>query len=380
MEYSARTLMILQNLIRIRSCLPEGDELDVVKYIASIFEPYGVPVNIVRHGNNRASMVLSLRGGESGVKRALMAHLDTVNPLEPRRWLHAPFAADFDGEKVYGCGASSSMGGVAAICAAALSLLEAGRLPSGETRLCFTAGGDDDGMGAKSLLEGGFLEGISEVIFADPTGLGIATAQKGAVWMKAEVLGRRVHVLEAEKGVDALYWLLEFVRRIKGLLKEARPHSLLGGSTVYLTGVFTSEKERCILPESACGNIDIRLIPSVDLAVFIQNIDRLIAAMTKEVPGLSINYSILNARPPVGVSADSPLVRRIESICRRERIENARSGLGYFSDSSVVVKELGVPFVILGPGERVFDDKMDEYVYMDKVCAAQKIYEKYMLE
>ena len=70
MEYSARTLMILQNLIRIRSCLPEGDELDVVKYIASIFEPYGVPVNIVRHGNNRASMVLSLRGGESGVKRA----------------------------------------------------------------------------------------------------------------------------------------------------------------------------------------------------------------------------------------------------------------------------------------------------------------------
>ena len=198
--------------------------------------------------------------------------------------------------------------------------------------------------------------------------------------MKAEVLGRRVHVLEAEKGVDALYWLLEFVRRIKGLLKEARPHSLLGGSTVYLTGVFTSEKEICILPESACGNIDIRLIPSVDLAVFIQNIDRLIAAMTKEVPGLSINYSILNARPPVGVSADSPLVRRIESICRRERIENARSGLGYFSDSSVVVKELGVPFVILGPGERVFDDKMDEYVYMDKVCAAQKIYEKYMLE
>ena len=380
MEYSAKTLTILQNLIRIRSCLPEGDELDVVKYIVSLFEPYGTAANIVRHGDNRASLVLSLKGDGNGAKRALMAHLDTVSPLEPRRWRHAPFAADFDGEKVYGCGASSSKGGVAAICAAALSLLEKKCPPFEDTLLCFTAGGDDDGMGARSLLEGGFLDGISEVIFADPTGLGIATAQQGAVWMKARVSGRRVHVLEAEKGIDALYWLLEFVRRIKGLLKEARPHFLLGGSTVYLTGVSTSEKEVCILPESACGNIDIRLIPSVDLAGFIKDTDRLIAEMTEEVPGLSIDYDILNARPPVGVSADSPIVRRIESICRREGIENARSGLGYFSDSSVIVKELGVPFVILGPGERVFDDRMDEYVYMSKVCAAQKIYEKYMSE
>ena len=71
---------------------------------------------------------------------------------------------------------------------------------------------------------------------------------------------------------------------------------------------------------------------------------------------------------------------KCKSQGRREGIENARSGLGYFSDSSVIVKELGVPFVILGPGERVFDDRMDEYVYMSKVCAAQKIYEKYMSE
>ncbi len=380
MEYSAKTLTILQNLIRIRSCLPEGDELDVVKYIVSLFEPYGVPVNIVRHGDNRASLAVSLRGERNGAKRALTAHLDTVSPLAPRSWSHAPFAADFDGERVYGCGASSSKGGVAAICAAALSLLEEGRALPEETLLCFTAGGDDDGIGARSLLEGGFLEGISEIIFADPTGLGIATAQKGAVWMKAEVRGRRVHVLEAEAGIDALYWLLEFVRRIKGLLKEARPHSLLGGSTVFLTGVSTSEKEICILPEAACGNIDIRLIPSVDLAAFIQDVGRLIAAMAAEVPGLAIDYRILNARTPVGVSADSPLVRRIESICRREGIGNARSGLGYFSDSSVVVKELGVPFVIIGPGERVFDDRVDEYVYLSKVCAAQRIYEKYMTE
>lgn len=45
--------------------------------------------------------------------------------------------------------------------------------------------------------------------------------------MKAEVCGCRVHVLKAGAGIDALYWLLEFVRRIKGLLKEARPHSML---------------------------------------------------------------------------------------------------------------------------------------------------------
>ncbi|MFR5879736.1 MAG: hypothetical protein ACLUEQ_02400 [Cloacibacillus evryensis] len=116
MEYSAKTLTILQNLIRIRSCLPEGDELDVVKYIVSLFEPYGTAANIVRHGDNRASLALSLKGDGNGAKRALMAHLDTVSPLEPRRWRHAPLAADFDGEKGMAA-ALTVQGRVAAICA-----------------------------------------------------------------------------------------------------------------------------------------------------------------------------------------------------------------------------------------------------------------------
>lgn len=90
MEYSAKTLAILQNLIRIRYYLPEKDELDVVKDIVSLFGPYGVSVNIVRHGDNWSSLAVSLRGERNGAKRALTARIDTVSPLKPRLWSHAP--------------------------------------------------------------------------------------------------------------------------------------------------------------------------------------------------------------------------------------------------------------------------------------------------
>ena len=42
-----RLLSILQDLIRIRSCEPGWDELDVVRYLESLFAPFSVQKNII---------------------------------------------------------------------------------------------------------------------------------------------------------------------------------------------------------------------------------------------------------------------------------------------------------------------------------------------
>ena len=132
-----------QELVRRKSVNPPGDELPVAEYIASTLKGFGLQVELVTHGPNRASVLARLkgRGGKPGL--LFSGHLDTV-PVGTQEWIHDPFLAEMAEGKIWGRGTVDMKGGLAALIAAAKALAEA-RMPlGGDFIIAATAGEETD--------------------------------------------------------------------------------------------------------------------------------------------------------------------------------------------------------------------------------------------
>ena len=372
-------LQIMQTLIRMRSCEPGWDELDIVRYIESLFSAFPVYINVIQHGNNRASLVVTIEGKErNGRKRAMMGHIDTMVPYNPQDWTYGPFSGHCADGMVYGVGASNAKSGVAAMLAAALSILKNNEKPANDLMLCFTADSDGKGIGARMLLNGGFLNNMSEMFFCDPTGSDISVAQKGTIWLAIEARGHSRHIMEAAQAVNALDGILKFSEKLSSKFNKISKHHILGGCAVNLTQVATHDNATWMVPGYVTGRIDIRITPSFDIEKACDLIDDVKKQIENSQRGLSIKTEIINKRPAVGIAPDAPLVRQLERISERLGRKPKIIGQSFYTDASTVIPELGIPFIAMGPGGRIFNDREDEHVALDDAVFVSNVYRCYM--
>lgn len=98
------TLKHFQSLLRIDTQNPPGNETKAVEYIKAVLDAEGIPSTVFALEQDRANLVVRLKG--SGRKKPLliMAHTDVVR-VDEKKWKHPPFAAVREGGHIYGRGA-----------------------------------------------------------------------------------------------------------------------------------------------------------------------------------------------------------------------------------------------------------------------------------
>ncbi|MDL2263784.1 M20/M25/M40 family metallo-hydrolase [Synergistaceae bacterium OttesenSCG-928-I11] len=367
-------LEILRQLIRIRTPQPVGDELDAVKYIASLLSGEMFENRILYHGNNRASLISEIRGRGEGPKVALFGNLDTVGLEDIDSWEHPPFAADYEGGRVFGRGATNDKGGVTAILLTALALAERGTPPERDVAFCFTADNDRGAIGATAMLESGFFDGIQEILFAQPTNCGIGIGQKGLLWLDVEVRGVSSHVTKPSLSVNAFTAFAEFYKKIEALFRDVEEHPLFGSPLCSITRLSASGPTCYSIPDRATGRIDIRFPPKVDADRLHKKIGTIADEMTSEEKHLEIRLETMNKRSAIGMTDTAPIVKKLKRIYKRQKISPTLIGLPYFTDASVIIPRLGVPFAIVGPGVDIYGKHGDESIALDDVLTAASVY------
>ncbi len=378
MPTEKRVLSVLQQLIRMRTHQPYGNEKDIVKFILSLFPEDRVEKRVIDHGSNRASLIITIPGNDRSRSRTITGHIDTIGVDRFEDWQHPPFSADVEGDLVYGRGSADMKGGLASMISAALAFVENGQEPPVDIHFCFTADEEVSGIGARSIIRGGFLKDTEELVVIKPTGEKIGLAEKGAIWLDIDVAGKNGHAAMPHRGVNAIDGFNELVAEIKFLLSEAKEHPLLGYSTCVVTSLCGGGHAN-IVPDSAAGKLDIRTLPSVDHDQFIAKIDHLSREkITRKFPGLEVSIKVTNNRPPVGMSKRSPLIRRFREIYEDLGFSAEYTHIPYFTDASIFIPYLGIPFIFLGPGDSRFYDQTDEYVSITSVINAGRILINYM--
>lgn len=374
-------LELLQQLVRIRTHQPEGDESDLLDFILTLFPFDSLSTNIIDHGVNRSSLVARFPGRDNSRTIALIGQMDTHGLASTEKWDFPPYRATFKNGFVYGRGTSNMKGGVASIILALKSLFDANKPLPVNVLLCLTADGELNGTGAASMVDGGFLSEATELIFVQPTDGKIAIAQKGALWVRISVRGRTCHTCFPEKGVDALENLISLFGMIKEkVLNNPSPHPFLGLPLCTMTEMKGGSPGPNFVSNMAEATLDMRLLPYQDNREIIRELRTFGEKLSVRQPGLHFGIKILVDRPASAMPEDAPLVRGLQKRLGDLGMDTDLTGMHSFSDVSRIVPYLGAPFVIFGPGEDIVETTINEKVSLSSVVDVARVLTRHISE
>jgi acetylornithine deacetylase/succinyl-diaminopimelate desuccinylase-like protein len=132
---------LLQELVRVNTVNPPGNETAVAELLREYLEESGVSCELFARGPERANLVARIPGSAGGPRLLLLSHTDTVL-AEPGEWQVDPWSGELRDGHVWGRGALDMKGQLAASAVAIASLAREGFRPAGD--LIFAACADEE--------------------------------------------------------------------------------------------------------------------------------------------------------------------------------------------------------------------------------------------
>jgi acetylornithine deacetylase/succinyl-diaminopimelate desuccinylase-like protein len=144
---------LLQELIRIDTTNPPGNETAAAELLRDYLEDAGVSCELYARIPERANLVARIPGRSGGRKLLFLSHTDVVL-ADASEWSADPFGGELRDGEIWGRGALDMKGQVAAEAVAIATLAREGFEPAGDLIFCATA--DEEvgaGYGASWLCE-----------------------------------------------------------------------------------------------------------------------------------------------------------------------------------------------------------------------------------
>lgn len=204
---------LAQAMVRTETANPPANERRLAEMLAARARSLGLEAEVRPLEADRANLLLRLGGTGERPPLVLTGHLDTVPP-GPEPWSRPPFGGDLADGRLHGRGACDMKGGVAA--AAALARARPGGL-RGDLILALTAGEEVDSCGAQALVRGGDIPTPAGLLVAEPTNLGLYTAERGLLWVEVLFRGKAAHGSSPHLGVNAILAATDLLRRLEAL-------------------------------------------------------------------------------------------------------------------------------------------------------------------
>jgi acetylornithine deacetylase/succinyl-diaminopimelate desuccinylase-like protein len=133
-----------QNILRLDTQNPPGNEVRVVAYLKEVLDREGIETRVLARDPQRPNLVARLRGNGSKRPVLIMGHTDVVT-VDASRWTHPPFSATRAGGHVYGRGTLDDKPSVTAGLMTMLQLRR-GRVPL-DRDVIFLAEASEEGNG-----------------------------------------------------------------------------------------------------------------------------------------------------------------------------------------------------------------------------------------
>jgi len=355
---------LTQELIKINSENPPGNETQVAKFIKDFLEDLNFSIELMEFEPNRFNVVASIGNGKGLM---LNGHMDTVPVGDIKNWKYDPFEGKIIDEKIYGRGASDMKGGIAAILAAAKKLSNENL--KGKLLLTFVADEEVALRGSKFLIENKkeIFKDIKYGVVAECNDLNLTIAQKGITDIKVKFKGKAAHGSRPELGDNAIYKAAEFIQELRKLIGQLKnkKNPVLGSGTINV-GVIKGGTKINVVPDYCEVEVDRRLIPGETPGIAINQIKNLLkrlklkAEVVSEVNRLSMQ-----------IDKNSELIRILNQIGKFKTI-----GESGYTEIELYYRDAGVPCVTLGPGISKTAHVADEYIPVKNLQKATKIYEE----
>lgn len=361
------------DLIRFPSVTPPGGEEAIARFVADRFCTIGLATELqpVAPGRLNAIGRLGPVGGRPHL--VLNGHLDVVPAGDA--WTFPAFEPTIRDGRIYGRGSADMKGGLAALIVVVEAVKRSGIPLAGTVTIAAVADEEGYQAGTRRFVDSGGPADFG--IVAEPTGLRPATAQKGDVYIEVSTRGLAAHASAPETGRNAIYDMGVLLAELEGLAETYRrrtPHSLLGFPTLSV-GTIAGGSVTPVVPELCRITIDRRILPGEEVASVQMDIKDAVLRARARRPGLDAIVRTLWAFQPSEISSDEPVVRALQEASQiLGRGRPTPFGLSGTTDANLMIDPGGTPTVIYGPGDLTVCHKPDEFVPVDELVAACKIY------
>jgi len=357
-------IVLTQELVRINSENPPGNEREIAKYIKDFLEDLKISTELIEFEKNRFDVVASIGNG-----KGLMfnGHMDTVPAGELNKWKYDPFEGRIAGRKIYGRGASDMKGGIASILAAVKNLSR----EKFKKKLLLAFVGDEEVAlrGSKYLIEKKkyILKDIKYGLIGESSTMKARFAQKGVTDIKVKFKGKAAHGSKPELGDNAIYKAADFIQEVRKLIEELKKkkNPVLGSGTINV-GVIRGGTKVNVVPEFCDLEIDRRLIPGENIKTITDQIKRILKKLR-----LNAEVEVYNFRLPMQLDKNLELIKILRNIAKIELV-----GEPGYTEAELFYRDANIPCVSFGPGIAYQAHVTDEYIPVKNLQKATKIYEE----
>lgn len=351
---------------------PGGTEDEAAAIAVDILGAVGATCQIVRSDAGRPSVVARIGDG-SRPRLAWNGHLDVVPAGDRATWHHDPFEAAVEGGRLVGRGAADMKGPIASALAAVSAIRRAGVSLAGTLELHLAADEELTGIhGTRVLCERGYLE-QDACIVGEPSELRLGLAQRGGAWITATAHGRAAHGSTPQLGVNAITSMARFLLRLPEVLPD-REHPLVGRPSVN-AALIEGGSAPNVVPDRCVVDIDRRLLPGERspeevLDAFV----RLGEDVRREHPEVELEFALREWTDAAEAEPDSTIAELCRAALREETASASDVGFTGITDARFYLNGAKIPAVILGPGSLSVAHTAGEWVSVDDLVTAARVY------
>jgi len=390
-------LTLARQLVAIPSVNPMGRAVEgpqyyeerVTDYLEALFTELGLPSERQIVAPGRENIVTRLEGrptlAEGGALLVFEAHQDTV-PVDGMTI--PPWEPTVRDGRLYGRGACDIKGGMAAMLSVLVRLTGAPNRAKPTLVMACTVNEEHGYTGATEFARRWGAAGSlvprrpDAVIVAEPTGLDVVVAHKGAVRWRCHTLGRAGHSSQPHLGENAFFHMAAVLQAFEQLqtqlAADGTPHPLCGRPTLSV-GTISGGLSVNTVPDRCTIEIDRRLVPGeLPAPAREQAIEFVKTALAASRPTARLEHE-----PPFLIghglqdTANRALAERLAGVASELLPGRKLIGVPYGTDAAVYAAA-GAPTVVFGPGDIAQAHTADEWLSIEQLEQASAVLERFV--
>ncbi len=277
---------LLQELIRLNTVNPPGNETAAAELLRGYLEPCGVRCELYARIPERANLVARIPGRSGGPRLLLLSHTDTVL-ADPAEWSVDPWSGELRDGHVWGRGALDMKGQVAANAAAIASLAREGFEPAGD--LIFAATADEE-------LGEGIDYGLSWLCREHPEAVRCEYAVNEGAGDRVELGGRVLYLCSSAEKRSSPFRLVVHGRSGHASMPSIADSALLKAARlIERLGAFAPEPTLAPETEAFLAAVAGTVPPAEEALALARSIDPLAAELVEPLLGPTVAPTMIEA-------------------------------------------------------------------------------------
>ncbi len=389
---------LLMHLVDIPSAT--GNEIGVAHYLVERMRKSGMDTDLPLVDEGRPNAVGHLRGRGDGINLLFTGHMDTSYSGDEEHLAGDGFKpkAIFRDGWIWGLGANNMKSGLASALIAIEAIVKAGIKLDGDISFGGVVGEIEKtaieefqgieysgyGVGTRHLVTHGVTADFA--LLAEPTGLRIAVANMGVIWLRITVGGTVAHSAWANRPnvVNAIAVMHDLQNDIAQWARDYEAAHVYMGEhpNVTIAAIRGGAPWRLSRNPHKCSlYLDIRTIPGQSVDSVKRDLRRVLRRFAERTGKPEPALHVYVSDPPTVLDETLPIIQALGAAQKDVTGERPTSIIRRPGADAVHLTAYGVPCVAFGPGGRPHPDTrgasmhaFGEHVLVDDCVAAAKIY------